>query len=169
MALMMFPFGSAIVQAIQGFVSDGLGRKKGAVAMTATSLISFILCNVGANLNWNPLVVGFLTGISVGSFWAVGDIIALMRTELVPTHLRQSVYTPSAIMGLPFQLLARVPALVIINVLGDSMIPMVTFVVATLSMGLAMIVTMSKIKETQGIDINAASVSETQTEEGRAE
>lgn len=168
MALMMFPFGSAIVQAIQGFVSDGLGRKKGAIVMTATSLVSFVLCNVGANLSWHPLAVGFLTGISVGSYWAVGDIIALMRTELVPTHLRQSVYTPSAIMGLPLQLLARVPALIIINVLGDSMIPMVTFVVATITMGLAMIVTMSKIKETQGIDINAASVPETQAEEGRA-
>lgn len=159
-ALLLFPIGSAVIQGVQGFVSDGLGRKWSAVIMTGFSITTFLLCNIGASMNWNPYVVGFITGASVGSYWAIGDIVALMRAEMVPTNLRQSVYTPSSIMGLPFQVITKVPFLILMNVMGDHSIPTLTMAIGTVSMGIAMVILMIKVKETKGVDLGAVSLTE---------
>ena len=47
MALMLFPIGSALFQAVQGFFSDAWGRKPTAILMSAVSMISFLIFYIG--------------------------------------------------------------------------------------------------------------------------
>lgn len=97
-ALFLFPVGCAVSQVIMGFISDGIGRKAAAITTATNCLASFILFWVGSRYNWNPLLVGFLCGASVGSFYSVNDVIIMMVGESAPTNLRSSAMSAEFII-----------------------------------------------------------------------
>ena len=152
-ALLVFPFGSAFFQIIQGFFADKWGRKVATIIMSATSVVSFVLFYVGANQAWNAYVVGFFAGAAVGSYWAAGDIMGMMVTESTPTSLRSSVMAVQPMVsGFIFSIFMAA-FMVLMNVLGDSKIgPLcVAFCVPTMTIGL--LIMWAKVKETKGIDL----------------
>ena len=97
-ALFLFPVGCAVSQVIMGFISDGIGRKAAAITTATNCLASFILFWVGSRYNWNPLLVGFFCGASVGSFYSVNDVIIMMVGESAPTNLRSSAMSAEFII-----------------------------------------------------------------------
>lgn len=89
-ALFMFPVGCAISQVIMGFISDIKGRKSAAIVTAVNCLIAFFTFTVGSTLGWNPYLVGFLCGASIGSYYSTNDVLIMMIGESSPTNLRSS-------------------------------------------------------------------------------
>ena len=153
MALLLFPIGSAIFQAIQGFFSDAWGRKPTAILMSAVSMISFLIFYIGANQFWNPYVVGFLAGAAVGSYWAAGDIVGLIATESTPTTVRASVGAAGPLVMFIIALPVFVIFFVLVNVVGDAMIGLLCLIYATIGLGVGLLILWIKVKETKGVDL----------------
>lgn len=154
-ALLLFPIGSAAFQMIQGFFSDGLGRKKAAIIMSGVSLASFVIFFVGANRFWNPYLVGFLAGAAVGSYWAAGDIILLMVTESTPTSLRSSVSAVEPIISSIIYTVFFIVFMVLMNLLGDAKIGLLCLIFAAFGMGVGLLILIFKTRETKGVDLGA--------------
>ena len=89
-ALFMFPVGCAVSQVIMGFISDIKGRKSAAIVTAVNCLIAFFTFTVGSTLGWNPYLVGFLCGASIGSYYSTNDVLIMMIGESSPTNLRSS-------------------------------------------------------------------------------
>jgi len=64
-ALMLFSFGSALFQFFPGFLADKLGRKKTAIIMCSSVVITFLVYYLGARNNLNPYIVGFFCGACI--------------------------------------------------------------------------------------------------------
>lgn len=156
MALMLYPVGFALFQFIYGFLADSLGRKATSIIMTIISVSSFVLFYVGSNLNWNPYLVGFLSGASVGAYWAATDLVyVVMSSESTPTNLRVSVTTALTIIVYMMYGLAAVGVTVLINLLGDAMIGPICLLVTVPGMLIGLIILCAKVKETKGIDLSS--------------
>ena len=153
MALMLFPIGSALFQAVQGFFSDAWGRKPTAILMSAVSMISFLIFYIGANRFWNPYLVGFLAGAAVGSYWASGDIVGLIATESTPTTVRASVGAAGPIVMGIIALPVFVIFFVLMNVVGDTMIGPLCLIYSTIGLGIGLLILWIKVKETKGVDL----------------
>lgn len=152
-ALFMFPVGSGLIQLCHGFIGDKFGRKAALASMAASTLISMIVFSVGAEKAWNPYLVGFFSGVCIGSFWASGDINTLMVSESSPTNLRSSIvsllmfalgigYVVTYVVGMP-----------LITYLGNSSIPAVSLGLALPSLAASLAVIVFKVKETNGINL----------------
>ena len=89
-ALFMFPVGCAVSQVIMGFISDIKGRKPAAIVTAVNCLIAFFTFTIGSTLGWNPTLVGFLCGASIGSYYSTNDVLIMMIGESSPTNLRSS-------------------------------------------------------------------------------
>lgn len=89
-ALFMFPVGCAVSQVIMGFISDIKGRKSAAIVTAVNCLIAFFTFTIGSTLGWNPYLVGFLCGASIGSYYSTNDVLIMMIGESSPTNLRSS-------------------------------------------------------------------------------
>lgn len=89
-ALFMFPVGCAVSQVIMGFISDIKGRKTAAIVTAVNCLIAFFTFTIGSTLGWNPTLVGFLCGASIGSYYSTNDVLIMMIGESSPTNLRSS-------------------------------------------------------------------------------
>lgn len=153
MALMLFPIGSALFQAIQGFFSDAWGRKPTAILMSAVSMLSFLVFYVGANQFWNPYVVGFFAGAAVGSYWASGDIIGLIATESTPTTVRASVGAAGPLVMGVIALPVFIIFFVLMNMVGDAKIGVLCLIYATVGLGIGLLILWLKVKETKGVDL----------------
>ena len=153
MALMLFPIGSAIFQAVQGFFSDAWGRKPTAILMSAASMLSFLVFYIGANQFWNPYVVGFLAGAAVGSYWAAGDIIGLIATESTPTTVRASVGAAGPIVMIVIALPVFIIFFILMNMVGDATIGLLCLIYSTIGLGIGLLILWIKVEETKGVDL----------------
>ncbi|MBQ8015949.1 MAG: MFS transporter, partial [Clostridia bacterium] len=97
-ALFMFPVGCAISQVIMGFISDSKGRKAAAITTAVNCLIAFIGFSIGSKMAWNPYLVGFLCGASIGSYYSTNDVLIMMIGESAPTNLRSSAMSAQFIV-----------------------------------------------------------------------
>jgi MFS family permease len=156
-ALMLFSVGSALFQFFPGFLADKLGRKKTAVIMSASVVVTFLLFYIGANNNWNPYVVGFFCGACIGSYWYTGDLMGLMISESTPTNLRASMLAVQPMVSGTIFSVAMVAVMVLINILGDAAIGICTVVTIIPGMLVGLILMMLKVKETNGVDMGAVS------------
>ena len=154
-ALMLFSVGSALFQFFPGFLADKLGRKKTAVIMSASVVVTFLLFYIGANNNWNPYVVGFFCGACIGSYWYTGDLMGLMISESTPTNLRASMLAVQPMVSGTIFSVAMVAVMVLINILGDAAIGICTVVTIIPGMLVGLILMMLKVKETNGVDMGA--------------
>ena len=152
-ALFMFPVGSGLIQLCHGFISDKFGRKASLVTMAASTLISLIVFSAGAENAWNPYVVGFFSGVCIGSFWAGTDINALMVSESSPTNLRSSIVSLQMFalgIGYVVTYLVGVP---LITYFGNSSIPLVSLGLALPSLAASLAIITFKVKETKGVNL----------------
>ncbi len=156
-ALMTFPLASAVIQILQGFFSDTLGRKPALLSMSIMCLVSYLLFFAGAKQSWNPYFVGVMAGLSVGSYWGAGDINGIMITESAPTNLRLSILTLQPVIGMAIFALGMIGYLVAINLLGDAMIGIICFAFAVPGLAIGILLVMFKTKETRGVDLGKVS------------
>ena len=154
-ALMLFSVGSALFQLFPGFLADKLGRKPAVIIMSATVILTFLGFYFGSSNNWNPYMVGFLCGASVGSYWYTADLMGLMESESTPTNLRASVMSIQPLVSGSFFGPAMGAVLVLSNILGDAYIGICTLATIVPGMLIGLLLMMFKVKETKGVDMGA--------------
>lgn len=153
-ALFMFPVGSAIAQLFVGFLADWIGRKGSAIFMSGLTLTSFVLMTVGSNLGWSPYLVGICCGAAVGGFYGTTDIDGILVSESSPTNLRSSVLSAQFIaMGLGYVVTYAV-GLPLITALGNEKVPLISLCLAVPGMVSSLIVMMTKVHDTKGVDLD---------------
>lgn len=159
-ALFMFPIGSGLIQLSHGFISDKWGRKPATVSMAAATIISLILFSAGAEKAWNPYLVGFFSGVCIGSFWACTDINTMMVGESAPTNLRSSIISLSMFaLGVGYVVTYAI-GIPLITYFGNSSIPAVSLCLALPTLAVSMLILIFKTKETKGTDLETVTGSE---------
>ena len=159
-ALMLFSVGSAIFQLFPGFLADALGRKKTAIIMTCVLLGSFLVFYFGSNNSFNPYIVGFFAGATVGTYWYTGDLMGLMLSESTPTNLRASMLSVQPLVSGNIYSISMILAMVLPNILGDEAIGMVTLCIFVPGMAIGLLLMAWKVKETKGVDMGKVGVEE---------
>ncbi len=154
-ALLLFAIGSAIMAFISGVLADHVGRKPAVIAMCATNLAAFLIFFFGANQAWNPYIVGLFCGISVGSYWNGASLITLMCAESCPTNVRVSVAAVQPVVNGMIYMIASTSLAVLSNIMGDTAIGKICFIVSVPGMVLGLILLLVKVKETNGADLCA--------------
>ncbi len=152
-ALFMFPVGSGLIQLSHGFISDKFGRKAALVSMAAATLISLVVFSAGSEKAWNPYLVGFFSGVCIGSFWSGTDINCLMVGESSPTNLRSSIVSLQMFalgIGYVVTYLVGIP---LITHFGNSSIPAVSLCLALPSLAVSLAIIIFKVKETKGTNL----------------
>lgn len=153
-ALFMFPIGSAAAQLLVGFFADALGRKKSAILMTALTMTAFLLLTAGANNGWSPYIVGICCGAAVGGYWGTSDLDGIMISESAPTNLRSSVLSAQFLMMGVGYIVAYGVGLPLITALGNTYVPIVTLSIAVPGMLASLIVLITKVHDTKGVDLD---------------
>ncbi len=153
-ALFMFPVGCAFAQVIMGFISDWKGRKTAAVVTAFNCLLSFILFTVGANLAWQPYIVGFLCGAFIGSYYTTNDVIIMMIGESSPTNLRSSTMSAQFIVTAIGVALSYAISLPLVTILGNTSMGTVCFCLLVPGFILSLFLLIRKTHETKGIDMD---------------
>lgn len=159
-ALFMFPIGSALAQLVVGFLADAIGRKKSAIFMTVLTTASFILLTVGSNFGWSAYIVGICCGAAVGGYWGTSDLTGIMISESAPTNLRSSVLSAQFLMMGVGYIVAYGIGLPLITALGNTYVPLITLCLAVPGMVASLIVMMTKVHDTKGIDLDTVTGTE---------
>ena len=152
-ALFMFPVGSGLIQLCHGFISDRFGRKAALASMAAATLISLVVFSAGAEKAWDPYIVGFFSGVCIGSFWAGTDINCLMVSESSPTNLRSSIVSLQMFalgIGYVVTYLVGIP---LITYFGNSSIPAVSLGLTLPSFAASLLIVLFKVRETKSVDL----------------
>lgn len=159
-ALIMFPIGSAIAQVLMGFISDWLGRKAAAIITAFNCLVGFLGFTIGARYGLNPYVIGLLSGVFVGSYYSVNDVLIMMIGESSPTNLRSSSISAQYIVtAVGFGVSIGVGTLCA-NLLGNSLIGMATLCMLVPGFVSALAVLFKNVGETKGIDMDTVTGAE---------
>lgn len=155
-ALFMFPVGCAVSQVIMGFISDIKGRKTAAIVTAVNCLIAFFTFTIGSSLNWNPYLVGFLCGASIGSYYSTNDVLIMMIGESSPTNLRSSTMSAQFIVtaiGFAFSYIIGI-GVPWITGLGNTIIGIVSLALLVPGFICAFFALMLKTHDTKGIDMD---------------
>lgn len=153
-ALFMFPVGCSVAQVIMGFVSDGKGRKSAAILTAFNCLVSFVAYYAGANLGWNPYLVGFLCGACIGSYYSTNDVIIMMIGESSPTNLRSSTMSAEFIVVAVGVALSYIISFPLTYIFGNSAVGIICFALTVPGFVGALITMAKKTHETKGIDMD---------------
>lgn len=159
-ALILFPIGSAVAQVLMGFVSDWLGRKAAAILTAFNCLVGFLGFSLGAKYGLNPYVIGFLSGVFVGSYYSVNDVLIMMIGESAPTNLRSSAISAQYIVtAVGYGISLGVGTLCAIK-LGNSLIGTATLCMLVPGFVSALAVLFKNVGETKGIDMDTVTGAE---------
>ncbi len=159
-ALILFPLGSAIAQVIMGFVSDFKGRKVAAITVAANCLVCFIGFTLGARMNFNPYVVGFLCGAFVGSYYSTNDVLIMMASESAPTNLRSSTSSAQTVVGFAGYALAYLFYVPITMIFGNASIATVAFCLLVPSFVITLIALVKNTHDTRNVDLETVTGTE---------
>ncbi len=159
-ALFMFPIGSAVAQVVMGFISDSKGRKASAITMAAICLTGFIGFTIGANLNWNPYVVGALCGMFIGGFYSTNDVLIMMIGESSPTNLRSSCMSAQFIVTGVGVVISYIVGLPLMTILGNQVTGIVSFCLLVPGFIAALITLYKRTHDTRGIDLDTVTGAE---------
>lgn len=107
----------------------------------------------GSNNSFNPLIVGFFAGATVGTYWYTGDLMGLMISESTPTNLRASMLSVQPLVSGNIYSLSMILTMVLPNILGDQAIGLVTLCTFVPGMAIGLILMAWKVKETKGVDM----------------
>ena len=152
-AIVCFPIANAILTSVTGFISDKVGRKKAILFLGIAACVTLVTYVSGAWLNLGGVVVGILYGIFIGCLYSASDILYLvMPAESTPTNLRASVVGTMSLM-LFVGTAASWGVIIVFQMLvkdwGLASLATIPF------LALAIVITMIKTKETNGIDLDS--------------
>ncbi|MBQ8503919.1 MAG: MFS transporter [Clostridia bacterium] len=153
-ALILFPLGSAIAQLIMGFVSDLKGRKAAAITVAANCLVCFIAFTLGAKMNFNPSVVGFLCGAFVGSYYSTNDVLIMMASESAPTNLRSSTSSAQTVIGFVGYAMAYLVYVPVTMIFGNASITTVSLCLLIPSFAITLIALIKNTHDTRGVNLD---------------
>ncbi len=158
-AMYYIPFFNAAMTLIGGFITDALGRKKSAVALSTVAFAGIIAFVVSANIGLSPAIVGISYGLFIGGLWSVSDMLCLIISgESTPTHLRASVL---GTMSLTSGLGMAVSAIVInVGILFVDNIGVLALCACAPFMLLAIWLLLTRVAETKDVDLNTVTGAE---------
>ena len=152
-AMYYIPFCNALMTAVGGFITDGLGRKKSAVILSIVAFLGlacFVLC---ANFGLSPIIVGISYGFFIGGLWSVADMLCLIIAgESSPTHLRASVLGTMSLMSGMGGMISGVA--ITVGMLFVDSIGYLSLCVCAPFMLLAIILLLTQVHETKDVDLN---------------
>ena len=152
-AMYFIPFCNALMTAIGGFMTDGLGRKKSATILSVIAFLglsAFVLC---ANFGMSPVIVGVSYGFFIGGLWSVADMLTLIISgESSPTHLRASVLATMSMMGGMGSAISAVA--ITVGMLFVDSIGLLSLCICAPFMLLAIVLLLTQVHETKGVDLN---------------
>lgn len=158
-AMYFIPFFNALMTAIGGFITDGLGRKKSAVILSIVAFLglgSFVLC---ANFGMSPVIVGISYGFFIGGLWSVADMLCLIIAgESSPTHLRASVLGTMSLMSGLGGMVSGIA--ITVGMLFVDSIGILSLCVCAPFMLFAIILLLTKVHETKDVDLNTVTGAE---------
>ena len=152
-AMYYIPFFNALMTAIGGFMTDGLGRKKSATVLSVIAFVGLSAFVLSANYGLSPIIVGVSYGFFIGGLWSVADMLVLIISgESSPTHLRASVLgSMSLLVGLGSM---GSSIAIMIGMLFVDSIGLLSLFVCGPFMLVALFILITKVHETKGIDLN---------------
>jgi MFS family permease len=154
-ALYLYPVGNAIFTIMMGFISDKWGRKPSAIAMTSVAILSYALFFIGSLAGFPAMLMGFLSGAFVGSYWSAGDTIdSIMVSESCPTNLRSSCTTVEAAVFFVAGLLGQGIAMVCQLFIQEKYLGLLYFLVAVPGMCVALFLLIKNVGETKGMNLD---------------
>ena len=151
-AMFFIPLVNAAMTAVSGFITDLIGRKRSVIVHTVIALVgvvSFVCCS---NFGISPVLVGISYGFFIGGLWSAADIMfILLPGESTPTNLRVSVVGTMGIMSGVGNVLSV--AMMTVGMLFIESIGFLYLGIAIPFLLLAMVILVSKVNETKGVDL----------------
>ena len=158
-AMFFIPLINAAMTALSGFITDLIGRKRSVMVHTAIALVglvSFVCCS---NFGISPVLVGVSYGFFIGGLWSAADILfILIPGESTPTNLRVSVVGTMGIMSGVGNVLSV--AIMTVGMLFIESIGFLYLGVAIPFLLIAMVILVTKVNETKGVDLTTVTGSE---------
>lgn len=153
-AMFFIPLINASMTALSGFITDLIGRKRSVIVHTAIALVGLISFVCSANFGLPPVLVGISYGFFIGGLWSAADILfILLPGESTPTNLRVSVVGTMGIMSGVGNVLSV--AIMTVGMLFVESIGLLYLCVAIPFLLTAVIILVSKVNETKGMDLSA--------------
>lgn len=158
-AMYYIPFVNAAMTAAGGFITDALGRKKSAIALSSLAFVGLIVFVLAANMGMRPAVVGISYGFFIGGLWSVSDMLCLiMAGESSPTHLRASVLgSMSLLVGIGSM---GSSVAIMVGMLFVKSIGLLSLCVCGPFMLMALVILIAKVHETKNVDLNTVTGAE---------
>ena len=158
-AMYYIPFCNALMTAIGGFMTDGLGRKKSATVLSLIAFVGLGAFVLSANFGLSPVLVGISYGFFIGGLWSVADMLCLIISgESSPTHLRASVLATMSMMGGIGSAVSGIS--ITVGMLFVDSIGLLSLCICAPFMLLAIILLLTQVHETKGIDLNTVTGAE---------
>ena len=158
-AMYFIPFCNALMTAVGGFLTDGLGRKRSATLLSIVAFLglgAFVLC---ANTGLSPALVGISYGFFIGGLWSVADMLCLIIAgESSPTHLRASVLGTMSLMSGMGGAISGIA--ITVGMLFVKNIGILSLCVCAPFMLLAIILLLTRVHETKDVDLNTVTGAE---------
>lgn len=154
-AQFVYPFGFALIILIGGLIGDKFGRKNTSVFNGLMSVISFCLFVYGASHGWNSYFIGVLYSCFLGGYWTCLDYMSVMASEKVPTDVRGSTLGALNLLQMAGVVVGMVVLTVSLAVFANAFVGTLCAVVAVPAIAGCMAVTMLKVKETKGTDLDS--------------
>ena len=158
-AMYFIPFCNALMTAVGGFLTDGLGRKRSATLLSIVAFLglgAFVLC---ANTGMSPALVGISYGFFIGGLWSVADMLCLIIAgESSPTHLRASVLGTMSLMSGMGGAISGIA--ITVGMLFVKNIGILSLCVCAPFMLLAIILLLTRVHETKDVDLNTVTGAE---------
>ena len=158
-AMFFIPFCNALMTAIGGFMTDGLGRKKSATILSVIAFAGLGAFVLSANFGMSPALVGISYGFFIGGLWSVADMLTLIISgESSPTHLRASVLATMSMMGGIGSAVSGIS--ITVGMLFVDSIGLLSLCICAPFMLLAIILLLTQVHETRGIDLSTVTGAE---------
>ena len=157
-AMYFIPIVNALMTALSGFITDLLGRKRSATVLACTALLGLVSFVFSAGAA-SPILVGVSYGLFIGGLWSAADILFIMIPgESTPTNLRVSVVGTMGIMSGVGNVLSI--AIMTVGMLFVEDIGILCLCVCVPFLLAAILILMTKVNETKGVDLSKVTGSE---------
>ena len=158
-AMYFIPFCNALMTAVGGFITDALGRKKSAILLSTVAFVGLTVFVLASNMGMPPAVVGISYGFFIGGLWSVSDMLCLIIAgESSPTHLRASVLgSMSLLVGIGSM---GSSIAIMVGMLFVESIGLLSLCICGPFMLLALVLLITRVNETKGVDLNTVTGAE---------
>jgi MFS family permease len=158
-AMFFIPPVNAAMTALSGFITDKLGRKGSAVALSATALVGLVCFVCSSGFGLPPALVGISYGLFIGGLWSTADILfILLPGESTPTNLRVSVVGTMGIMSGVGSVLSM--AIMTVGMLFVESIGLLCLCICVPFLLAATVILITSVGETKGVDLSAVTGAE---------